>query len=64
VGPTAGGTRQRSTPDPHAVRVVLAALRLRESHAGRPRFDLLGVPLAAAGFLGLTWGPIQVSDRG
>src|SRR4051812_25186575 len=39
------------------VLIPLAAARLTESFGPRPQLDILGLCLAAAGVLGLTWGP-------
>src|SRR5947208_425233 len=36
--------------------IPLSLVRLHESFGPRPRLDIVGLPLAAGGFLGLTWG--------
>jgi EmrB/QacA subfamily drug resistance transporter len=42
----------------------LSALRLRESRGPRPRLDLAGLGLAAAGLFALTWAPVRAPDAG
>jgi EmrB/QacA subfamily drug resistance transporter len=44
--------------------VPLAAARLSESYGPRPQLDLVGLPLAAAGFFGLTWGLVRANTVG
>jgi EmrB/QacA subfamily drug resistance transporter len=44
--------------------VALAPTRLRESHGPRPRFDAVGVALAALGALGITWALVRGNDVG
>jgi EmrB/QacA subfamily drug resistance transporter len=44
--------------------IPLAASRLTESFGPRPQLDLVGLPLAAAGFLGLTWGLVRANTVG
>jgi predicted MFS family arabinose efflux permease len=44
--------------------VPLAVSRLRESFGPRPRLDLVGLALAGAGFLGLTWGLVRANTVG
>jgi EmrB/QacA subfamily drug resistance transporter len=44
--------------------IPLAAGRLTESFGPRPRLDPAGLVLAAAGFLGLTWGLVRASAVG
>ncbi|WP_406274226.1 MFS transporter [Streptomyces sp. NBC_00191] len=46
------------------VLVPLALRRLTESFGPRPRLDLLGLALAGAGFLGLTWGLVRANTVG
>ncbi|WKX73861.1 MFS transporter [Streptomyces sp. XD-27] len=42
----------------------LALARLTESFGPRPRLDLVGLALAGAGFLGLTWGLVRANTVG
>ncbi|MFD9125360.1 MFS transporter [Kitasatospora sp. NPDC059571] len=42
----------------------LALRRLTESFGPRPRLDLVGLGLAGAGFLGLTWGLVRANIAG
>lgn len=44
--------------------VALAPTRLRESFGPRPRFDVVGVALAAAGSLAVTWALVRGNDVG
>ena len=44
--------------------VALAPARLRESFGPRPRIDGVGVALAAAGTLGLTWALVRANSVG
>jgi EmrB/QacA subfamily drug resistance transporter len=44
--------------------VPLASIRLRESFGPRPYLDVVGLSLAAAGFLGLTWGLVRANMAG
>ena len=44
--------------------IALSAVRLTESFGPRPQIDLPGVVLAAAGFLGLTWGLVRANSVG
>ncbi|MEV4557732.1 MFS transporter [Kitasatospora sp. NPDC049285] len=44
--------------------IPLAATRLTESFGPRPRLDLLGLLLAGAGLLGLTWGLVRANTAG
>src|SRR3954462_4874043 len=46
------------------VLIPLAAARLTESFGPRPQLDILGLCLAAAGVLGLTWGLVRANDAG
>jgi MFS family permease len=46
------------------VLIPLAAARLTESFGPRPHLDILGLALAAAGVLGLTWRLVQATDVG
>jgi EmrB/QacA subfamily drug resistance transporter len=46
------------------VLIPLSLVRLNESFGPRPQFDLVGLPLAIAGVLGLTWGLIRSSTVG
>jgi EmrB/QacA subfamily drug resistance transporter len=46
------------------VLIPLALTRLRESYGPRPRFDVPGVALAAAGVLGITWGLVRATTVG
>jgi EmrB/QacA subfamily drug resistance transporter len=46
------------------VLVPLSLVRLNESFGPRPQLDLLGLPLAAVGMLGLTWGLVRSSTVG
>lgn len=43
---------------------VLSATRLRESHGPRPGFDVVGLLLAGAGMLALTWAPVRAPEIG
>ena len=43
---------------------VLSALRLRESHGPRRRLDVIGLLLAGAGMLALTWAPVRAPEAG
>ncbi|MEU6236225.1 MFS transporter [Kitasatospora sp. NPDC047058] len=42
----------------------LALRRLTESFGPRPRLDVIGLALAGAGFLGLTWGLVRANTVG
>jgi EmrB/QacA subfamily drug resistance transporter len=44
--------------------VPLSLARLTESFGPRPQLDLIGLPLAAGGMLGLTWGLVRSSTVG
>ena len=44
--------------------IPLAAWRLRESVGPRARLDVVGLALAGAGFLGLTWGLVRADTAG
>jgi EmrB/QacA subfamily drug resistance transporter len=44
--------------------VPLGLARLTESFGPRPQLDLVGLPLAAAGMFGLTWGLVRSSTVG
>jgi EmrB/QacA subfamily drug resistance transporter len=44
--------------------VPLGLARLTESYGPRPQLDLVGLPLAAAGMLGLTWGLVRATSVG
>ena len=44
--------------------IPLAAGRLSESFCPRPHLDLVGVVVAGAGFLGLTWGLVRANSVG
>jgi EmrB/QacA subfamily drug resistance transporter len=44
--------------------VPLTRLRLTESFGPRPQLDLVGLPLAAAGFFGLTWALVRANTVG
>jgi EmrB/QacA subfamily drug resistance transporter len=44
--------------------VPLSWARLTESFGPRPQLDLVGLPLAAAGMLGLTWGLVRAPTVG
>jgi MFS family permease len=46
------------------VLIPLAAIRLNESFGPRPQIDMLGVVLAGAGLLGLTWGLVRANTVG
>jgi len=46
------------------VLIPLSLARLSESFGPRPQLDLVGLPLAGAGMLGLTWGLIRSSTVG
>jgi len=46
------------------VLIPLSASRLSESFGPRPQMDLVGVGLAGAGFLGLTWGLVRANSVG
>lgn len=46
------------------VMIPLSAWLLRESHGPRPQLDLVGVVLAAAGMLALTWAPVRAPTAG
>jgi EmrB/QacA subfamily drug resistance transporter len=44
--------------------VPLASARLSESYGPRPNLDVVGLALAATGFLGLTWGLVRANLAG
>jgi EmrB/QacA subfamily drug resistance transporter len=44
--------------------IPLALSRLSESYGPRPQLDLVGLPLAIGGVLGLTWGLVRASTVG
>jgi EmrB/QacA subfamily drug resistance transporter len=44
--------------------IPLSLMRLRESFGPRPRLDVVGLLLAGAGFLGITWGLIRANTVG
>jgi EmrB/QacA subfamily drug resistance transporter len=44
--------------------IPLSLRRLNESFGPRPQLDLVGLPLAAAGMFGLTWGLIRANTLG
>jgi EmrB/QacA subfamily drug resistance transporter len=44
--------------------IPLSLARLNESFGPRPQLDLVGLPLAGAGMLGLTWGLVRSSTVG
>jgi EmrB/QacA subfamily drug resistance transporter len=44
--------------------IPLGLARLTESFGPRPQLDLVGLPLAAAGMLGLTWGLVRATSVG
>jgi EmrB/QacA subfamily drug resistance transporter len=44
--------------------VPLGLARLTESFGPRPQLDLVGLPLAAAGMFGLTWGLVRATTVG
>ena len=44
--------------------IPLAARRLSESYGPRPQLDLIGLVLAGAGLLGLTWGLVRSTTVG
>jgi len=44
--------------------IPLSALKLTESFGPRPRLDPLGLLLAGAGFLSMTWGLVRANDIG
>ena len=46
------------------VLIPLGLSRLTESYGPRPKLDLLGLPLAGAGLLGLTWGLVRANSVG
>jgi len=46
------------------VLIPLSLLRLTESFGPRPELDLVGLPLAAAGMFGLTWGLVRSNTVG
>jgi EmrB/QacA subfamily drug resistance transporter len=46
------------------VAMVLAYLRLEETHGPEGSLDLVGLALASGGLLGLVWGVIHGNDRG
>ncbi|WP_081685513.1 MFS transporter [Candidatus Solirubrobacter pratensis] len=49
---------------PIAVALIPAALRfVTETFGARQRLDVLGLVLASLGFLGISWGLVQASDR-
>jgi EmrB/QacA subfamily drug resistance transporter len=46
------------------VLIPLGLSRLTESHGPRPKLDLIGLPLAGGGLLGLTWGLVRANSVG
>src|ERR671922_544841 len=44
--------------------IPLGLARLTESYGPRPKLDLVGLPLAGAGLLGLTWGLVRANSVG
>jgi EmrB/QacA subfamily drug resistance transporter len=44
--------------------IPLGLSRLTESYGPRPKLDLVGLPLAGAGLLGLTWGLVRANTVG
>jgi EmrB/QacA subfamily drug resistance transporter len=46
------------------VLIPLSLFQLRESFGPRPRLDVVGLLLAGAGFLGLTWGLVRANTVG
>src|SRR5262249_16810419 len=44
--------------------IPLSAMKLTESHGPRPRLDPIGLLLAGAGFLSMTWGLVRANDIG
>src|SRR5438874_6832911 len=46
------------------VLIPLGLTRLTESYGPRPKLDLVGLPLAGAGLLGLTWGLVRANSVG
>jgi EmrB/QacA subfamily drug resistance transporter len=46
------------------VTISLCLLRVPESYGGRPRLDLVGLVLAAAGLFALTWAPVRAPSIG
>lgn len=44
--------------------IPLSLVRLSESFGPRPQLDLIGLPLAGAGVLGLTWGLVRANTVG
>jgi EmrB/QacA subfamily drug resistance transporter len=46
------------------VLIPLGLSRLTESYGPRPKLDLIGLPLAGAGLLGLTWGLVRANSVG
>src|SRR5262249_57058120 len=43
---------------------LLGAVRLNESFGPRPRLDIIGLVLAGAGFLGITYGLVRATTLG
>jgi len=44
--------------------IALAVLRVRESHAGHPRLDVVGVALATAALFAITWAIVRTNTSG
>lgn len=44
--------------------LTIAAFRFRESYAGHPRLDVVGVVLATTGLLGITWAIVRTNTVG
>jgi EmrB/QacA subfamily drug resistance transporter len=44
--------------------IPIALLRVRESHGGHPRLDLLGVALATTGLFAITWAIVRTNTIG
>lgn len=42
--------------------LLIALLRFRESHAGHPRLDVVGVGLVTAGLFGITWAIVRTDS--
>jgi EmrB/QacA subfamily drug resistance transporter len=44
--------------------IPIAVLRVRESHAGHPRLDVVGAALVTAGLFGITWAIVRTNTAG
>lgn len=44
--------------------IAIAHFRVRESHGGHPRLDLVGVALATVGLLAITWAIVRTNTLG